>query len=211
MRFVLDMSKIKSIDLEKQNKLLLSKTNDILLEWKSDNIKLIDVLKEKEKIIQTLESEIAAKKNRILALEDRLISISILEKKIRTMHENYEKNTKNLVFSYETKIKEASDPYRISPNLLRFSHENDEKIEKYEISNSELRKEVSKTSIILREKEKDLNKKIEKMRVDAENRVEEIGKLKEKIAEFNKEAYSKNNSRFLFDFLVKTKSFWKID
>ena len=194
MKFVLDMSKLKSIDLEKQNKLLLQKTSGILLDWKSDYVKLIDVLHEKEKNLSSCQREITDKKNRIFGLEDRLISISILEKKIRMMHENYEKLTKKLVVSYEAKIKEASDPYRISPNLVRFSHENDEKIEKFEISNSELTKKVTKTAIIQGLKEKDLNKTIAKLRLAAENRVEEIVRLKEKIAEFNKEAY---NSGFL--------------
>ena len=200
MKYLLDMAKMKAIELERQNKLILQKTNDILQEWKGDYIKVIDVLKEKEKNLEICQTEIEHKKNKIFTLEERLISISILEKKIKFLKEEFDRDTKKLVNTYEIKLKETGDPYRVAPNLVVFHNEKLTNVMKNEKKNSENQMEMFKTINNQRDKEKILSFKLKQLNVDSEIKGAEILKLKEKIAAQNKEFMtfrSKNNSKLL--------------
>ena len=191
---------MKSMDLEKQNKLLLQKTNEILMEWKNDYVKLIDVLKEKEKTLESCQAEIEHKKNKIYTLEDRLISISILEKKIKTLHELNERDTAKLINNYELKIKEVSDPYRVSPNLVKFQIEKESEIYQKDRKTYETQKELIKAINIQKQKEKELQIKFKKMKLDSDMKSAEILKLKEKLSEQNKDSYHINQTKNLFIF-----------
>lgn len=186
---------MRSLDLEKQNKLILQKTNDVLNEWKLDYIKLIDVLKEKEKNLEIYQEEIDQKKHKIFNLEDKLISISILEKKIQFLQENFQRETQKISQKYEHKIKEIQDPYIVAPNLLKYTSEKQKEIVRKENENKKIQKELLTSLQNKQNKEKDLTLKLKKMQRETEEKDHEIIKMKEKIAEINKEIISSNQSK----------------
>lgn len=196
MKFLLDIAKMKTIDLECQNKLLLQKTNEILSEWKNDFTKLIDVVKEKEKNIEFYEMEMVKKKFKIESLEDRLISVSIFEKKIKFLQENFDRETQKMIKIYENKLKEISDPYKIAPNLIKFKEEKESEVLKIEMKNNSIQKELIKSMNSQRQTEKDFSFKIKKMKLDSEDKASEIIRLREKIAEQSKECQISQIKRF---------------
>jgi hypothetical protein len=190
MKFLLDIAKMKTIELERQNKLILQKTNDVLLEWKNDYVKVIDVLKEKEKNLQVCHQEIELKKIKIFNLEDKLVSISILEKKIKYLKEEFDRDTKKLINNYEIRLKEVGDPYKMAPNLVNYHHEKMSDLKKVEVKNNEVQRDMIKTINRQQEKEKSLELKMKKLHLSSESKAVEILKLKEKMTAQNKEYFN---------------------
>lgn len=205
MKYLLDMARIKSVELEKQNKLILQKTNEILIEWKNDYAKVFEVLRDKQKNIELYETEIEQKKSRIFSLEDKLLSVPILETKMKYLRDEFDRETKKMVGSYEAKLKELSDPYKISPNLVNYQNEKISEILKADSKNQEVQRELAKTISRQKTKEKEMNERIRKLISECEFKTAEIIKLNQKLAEKNREcqiANSKNNRSFLAKLLI---------
>lgn len=187
MKFLLDIAKMRSADLERQNKLILQKTNDVLSEWKSDYLKLIDVLKEKDKNLMNYQQELEAKKTKIFNLQDRLISINILETKIQALEKNYDKEKEKMIKKYDQIVKEASDPYKIAPNLILFKSEKEDEILLKEKKTKDIQRSLLSLLNDRQHKEKELQNKIKKLELDSSRKSLEISKAKEKLADANKE------------------------
>jgi len=90
---------------ETQNKYLLYSTKALLSDYKSDYIKLIEILKEKDREILLKNNDLKLKKDSIFLLQDRLLSVNVLEKKITILDEKFTKDTEKLKENYDKNLK----------------------------------------------------------------------------------------------------------
>lgn len=116
LKLLLESNKNVMSYYEKQNSYLLNKIKSIFKEFKHDYSKLLKIVKEKEREIIILDQDLKKKKENIFSLEDRLLSINILEKKINVIDEKYQRDIEKMKEEYEANIKNhfaevQKDPY----------------------------------------------------------------------------------------------------
>ena len=111
----MESSKKSVVYYENQNAFLLENTKNLLNDFKGDYVKLMEIVKEKEREINLLDEDLKHSKDANFVLQDRLFSINVLEKKIEVLDEKFQKDAQKLKRDYENSIKKHFQEIKNDP------------------------------------------------------------------------------------------------
>lgn len=117
---------------ESQNKYLIENTKIVLSDFKNDYLKLLEIVKEKEREITLLDENLKKSKDINFVLQDRLLSINVLEKKISVLDEKFQKDAEKLKRDYDSNIKRHFHEIKNDPIFVHKLRENENKISELE-------------------------------------------------------------------------------
>ena len=126
LTFLLQSTRNNLIYHENQNQYLLDKTKSFINESKNDFTKLLEIVKEKEREINLLDEDLKRKKDNIFVLQDKLLSINVLEKKITTLDEKYIKDAEKSKLEYENNLKKHFNFVQNDPIFTHKIKENED-------------------------------------------------------------------------------------
>ena len=137
MKFLLEISKLKTQESEKQKLNLTDKIASHIKDFKIDTKMLSDIIKERELEVKYLSTEIQEKKNLIMKMDDKTLSFFVLETKIKELEKNYNHKLKINEEKYEEKInhlkielKKYQDKEKHEMIYAEEKHELEEELEK---------------------------------------------------------------------------------
>lgn len=181
---------LKNNEIQANDKYLTGRFEEEILSYKNDYKKLLSMLKEKEEDIIGLNKTIEEKEDAIASLHDKLLSVVVLEHKIKEIDKKSKNEIEKNNNKWSQKIKEIENTRSYSPNFFHRINDYEENKKKLEISMNlkELinRRVLDKKKIQI-EKSNSQNSKLYKSINLIRNNQE---KLKESLTEKNKEIYS---------------------
>ena len=179
----------KNLKIEGNDKTILSRCEETINSYKKDYLKLLRVLKDKEADMAVLKKTIDEKEDNIAALHDKLLSVVVLEHKLKEIERKYKHDFDKSIESHRLKLKEVSDTRKFSPNFFHRINDYENSQKKLEndllLKNLENKKIWNKKKQEIEERQK-INLKLTNSLNSERN---EIEKLKELLSTKNKDIY----------------------
>jgi len=185
--------------MENNSKIIAKQCDEAISSYKKDYAKLLHIVKEKEGDIEVLKKKISHNDEVVASLHDRLLSVVVLEHKIKEIDLKYQSDLNKNVELQQNKIREIQNTRKFSPNFFR-------RIQEYENSKRGLEKSLEQKDL---EKKKIMeNKKIEiqeknNLFVKVSNSLNSVNNEREKL----KETISIKNKE-IFNLEAKTKMYF---
>lgn len=181
---------------------LIEKTKGHLFEAKEEYMKLMDFVSRKDFEIGQLQTNNDNQKNVIQSLEERILSIFVLEYKIKNLDQENQKKTEKLKREYEEiirKLKFVKSPTLEGNNVaLSKSYETENKIKEEKIKN--LEKLTEKLKYRITNINENSSKQIQNKDVQIQNLKENLSKFQKKNYHFSKNFY-KCQFSIIFQFI----------
>lgn len=131
---------------ENQNKFLLSQMKRIFSDFKQDYLKLLEIVKEREREIVILDEDLKKKRENIFSLQEQLLSINVLEKKINVLDDKYQKDVVKLKEEYDNNLKKHFATVQRDPIFTHKLKEKEDEI--HDLEKKFLRSNLDKSRIV---------------------------------------------------------------
>lgn len=157
--------------------------------YKKDYVKLLSILKEKDADMSVIRKKLDEKDDQIASLNDKLLSVIVLEHKIKKIDQKFKNDLDKNNEMFNSKIKEIENTRKFNPNF--FKRINDYENSKRKLENSLLVKNLKNNSILKKkeielDEKKTIHMKLNESLFSVKNEKE---KLKERISCRNKEIH----------------------
>ena len=180
----------KCLLYENNSKLVAKQCEETIAAYKKDYIKLLNIVKEKEQDIDFLRKEVTHQEEIAASYHDKLLSVVVLEHKIKELDKKFQNDLSKNNESNERKIKEIANTRQFNPNFFKKVKEFEDSRRLMQISVEQKNRENQKILEKKRMEIQDKNNLFVKLSNSLNSVTNEREKLKETISSKNKEIFN---------------------